>query len=61
MRIILRCKSTNNAYTMLCETETPKPIRYFYHNGKELILICLIVFLIAFGADINQRFYSFPY
>jgi len=41
---------------MLCETEAPKPIRYFYHNGKELILKSLIVFLIAFGADINQRF-----
>lgn len=56
MRIILKCKSTNNAYTMLFETEAPKTIRYFYHNGKELILICLIVFFIAFSADINQRF-----
>jgi len=56
MLIILRCKSTNNACTMLCETEAPNPIRNFYHNGKELILICLIVFLMAFGADIKQRF-----
>jgi len=56
MLIILRYKSTNNGYTKLCETGAPKPIWYFYHNGKELILICLIVFLIAFGADINQRF-----
>ena len=53
MLIILKCKSTNNGYTMLCETETPKQMRYFYHIGKELILICLIVFLIAFGADKN--------
>jgi len=56
MLIILRCKSTNNGYTMLWETDAPKSIRHFYHNDKELILICLIVFLIAFGADINQRF-----
>ena len=41
---------------MLFETEAPKPIRYFCHNGKDLILKSLIVFLIAFGADINQRF-----
>ena len=56
MLIILRRKSTNNGCTMLCETDTPKPIRYFYHNGKELFLFCLIVFLLAIGADINQRF-----
>jgi len=56
MLIVSRCKSTNNGYTILFETEAPKPIRNFYHNGKELILICLIVFLMAFGADINQRF-----